>query len=145
MLLIGTEIKEGEKVAPDRIVTVKIDGQPKSYRRLSRGDKVEEGQLLARLDDRLARAELRSKKAKLESANADLKAADKTVQEAKARWERDKQAGASAVEVRISNVTYEKCRAEVVSKKKAIDVAQVELDQAQVVLEIHEIRSSVSG
>src|SRR5207302_8196522 len=69
--VIGTEIAKGEKVPPERIVNVKINGEARQFRRLKKGDRVEEGQLLAIIDDLLAGAEVASKQAKLAAALAD--------------------------------------------------------------------------
>ena len=87
LLVVGTEIKKGEKVPTDRIVTVKQNGQATTYRRLREGDAVEEGQLLARVDDRLARLDLDVARSKLEGAAAELGAAAKTKEEAERRYQ----------------------------------------------------------
>ena len=87
LLVVGTEIKKGEKVPTDRIVTVKQNGQTTTYRRLREGDAVEEGQLLARVDDRLARLDLDVARSKLEGAVAELGAAAKTKEEAERRYQ----------------------------------------------------------
>src|SRR5262249_44882154 len=127
ILLIGTEIKEGEKVPADQLITAEVDGQAKKYRQLKVGDKIEKGQLLARLDDRLARLQLAVKEAKVQAARADLELAEKTAREAKQRWEREIQlrekGGASTEDVMLTKLIYEKAVAEVKSKKAAIGVA----------------------
>jgi len=68
LLVVGREHKEGEKVRADWLVTVKEGSQTETYVRLKEGDVVEEGQLLARVDDRLARIDLDVAKSKLEGA-----------------------------------------------------------------------------
>src|SRR5262249_30233736 len=72
LLMVGTEIKDGEKVPEDQVVSVKIGGETRKYRKLREGDAVEEGQLLGLVDDTLAREELAIKKAKLDAAKAEL-------------------------------------------------------------------------
>src|SRR5262249_35895216 len=75
VVVVGREIKDGGTVQPERVVTVKVGGVEKKFYRWKEGDKVEEGQLLLRLDDRLARDEVAIKLAKGMAAEADLKAA----------------------------------------------------------------------
>src|SRR5262249_38721991 len=53
LLFVGTEVKPGEQVGPDRLIIVKRGDQETRYRRLKEGDTVEAGQLVALLDDRL--------------------------------------------------------------------------------------------
>ncbi len=78
VLMIGTEIKDGEIVPADDIITIKTDGKERRFRRLKVGDKVAEGQLIGLLDDRLARLEVQSRKAKVQAAEADRLASEKT-------------------------------------------------------------------
>ena len=102
LLVVGTEIKEGEKVPTDRIVTVKQNGRTMTYHRLREGNAVEEGQLLARVDDRLARIDLDVARSKLEGAKADLNAADKTKQEADRQYQLDARSPVSTPEATLS-------------------------------------------
>src|SRR5262249_36711258 len=57
ILVLGTEINKGDQVPADRIVTI---GGVK-YRRLMVGDRVHEGEMLIRLDNRLAEADVIAK------------------------------------------------------------------------------------
>jgi len=152
LLVVGTDIKEGENVPAERIVTVKIHGEVKKYRRLQVGDKVEEGQLLARVDDRLARDEVAIRKAKLAAAEADYVAATKTRDEAQERrmtllrLQRAVEGSAvSAEDVRAAKSTWERYKSEADSKSAALEVAKLELKQSQTLLEMYEIRSSIRG
>jgi hypothetical protein len=149
LVAVGTEIKEGEKIAPDQILTVRVGSELKEYRRLRIGDTVEEGQLLARIDDRLARDELNIKRAKLAAAQADLAAAEKTCAETKLRYETQLRLQAnrttSEEEVRSAKYTLEKCLFDSASKKEAVAVARFEVSQAQTLLEMHQIRSRTRG
>jgi len=151
--VIGTEIKEGEKVPPGQTITVKVDGEKRKYRRLKKGDSVEEAQLLALLDDDLARAEVDIKVAKVNSARAECRAAEKTRDEALARYETakklvgagDKLAAISKEDLRGALLTFSRYFEEALSKAEAINVAEQELKQARKVLEMHEIRSPSPG
>ena len=53
ILFIATEIEEGEKVPPERLITVQADGEKKKIPSIAKSDRVKGCQLLARLDDRL--------------------------------------------------------------------------------------------
>ena len=55
----------------------RVTAQDKRYKQLQEGDVVEEGQLLARLDDRLARLDVETQKNKIDGAEAALNAAIK--------------------------------------------------------------------
>lgn len=150
--VIGTEIKEGEQVPPKETVTVKIGGEVKKYRRLKKGDAVEEGQLLAQLDDDLARADMAIKTAKLAAAYADSVVADQTRNEAQERYKTQKKlydripAPATTQEdLRGALLTFNRYAGEAVSKVQAIEVATQELNQARKLLEVHEIRSPSRG
>src|SRR6185437_5330119 len=85
LVLIGTEIKDGEKVSARDMVKLEVGSEAKSFRRLRAGDKVEKGQLVAMLDDRLARDDVAVKESKVEAAEAFCLVAEKTRDEAKKR------------------------------------------------------------
>lgn len=150
---VGTEIKPGEQVPPVQIFSITIGGEVKKYRRLKKGDRVEEGQLLARLDDRLARAEYAIQQKKVEQAEADFKAARAVQDECKARWEAVmKRLGGktglfvgSNQEERDSLLQFKAAGLRAEGKQKAAEVAKLELKKAQTVLEMHEIRARTSG
>jgi RNA polymerase sigma factor (sigma-70 family) len=151
LAVVGTEIKEGEKVAPGRILTVKIGGGVKKYRRLREGDAVVEGQLLARVDDRLARDEVQVRKAKVEAAQAELRAANKIKEEYAKRYENMERArkrtrnAFSDDDLRAAKLTREQYTEEAVAKAARVRAAQAELHAAEAVVMMHEIRSSVGG
>jgi len=139
---VGTEIKEGEKVPADQKIS-------KQYRRVRKGDHVEAGQLLGRVDDRLARDEMTIKEQKLSAAKADLVVSEKTRDEAKERFatqtELYKRKATSLEEFRGAQLAVDKYTSEVASKQAAIAVAEAELNQARTVVEMHNIRSPVRG
>jgi RNA polymerase sigma factor (sigma-70 family) len=147
--LIGTEIKPGEKLAPGQIVTMKTGQETIPYRRLNVGDRVEEGQLLARLDDRLAREELVIRKAKVAAAEADLVAADKTEREAHQRYQTQfdlsKRGTTSQEELRGAKLAWDRYASEAISKKEAVKIAKAEQQQAETTLSMNEIRSPIDG
>lgn len=151
ILFVGTELQPGEQVPPDKLVEVRIGSELKRFRRLKEDDPVEAGQLLAQLDDRLARDDLAMKHGKLLSSKAELAAAEKTRDEAKNRYDtqfrlRSTAAGAvSDEELRATRLTWDRYVFECVSKKEAVGLAELERNQAQTVLDMHQIRSSISG
>jgi RNA polymerase sigma factor (sigma-70 family) len=149
LLFIGTDIKKGEKVPPDLLVQVKVGEEAKQYRRLRVGDRVEAGQLLARVDDRLAREEVAIKNAKLEATEADRRAATKTKEEAQRRYEFVLRAEAhkavSNEDVRGAKLTWDRYVEEENAKIAAIKQAQAELRAAHTIVQMHEIRSDISG
>ena len=147
LLVVGTEIKDGAKVPKDRLLTVKRDGRATTYRRLREGDAVEEGQLLARVDDRLARIDLDVAKSKLEGAMADMNAAGRSKEEAARRYQLDLKSPAAVPEVTLSTdkLNAERYAEEEKSKAAGVRVAEEQVTAAQAVLEMYEIRSPVRG
>jgi RNA polymerase sigma factor (sigma-70 family) len=150
--LVGTEVKKGEKVDPARVVTVRVGGEPKKYRRLREGDAVEEGQLLARLDDGLAREEVDARIAALEAAEAEGRAAVKTKDEASRRVAemdaRRKVGGARAVSVEEYQgalLVVARYNEEVIVSAARARRAKAELGAARTVLALYELRSPVGG
>jgi RNA polymerase sigma factor (sigma-70 family) len=151
LVLVGTEIKEGEKVPPGRVVTVKVGGEEKKYRRLRVGDKVEEGQLLARLDDRVARDELAIKGEQVKAAKAEWQATIKTRDEAEQRYRTMErllkldQKTVSMEDVRAAKLTWDRYFYEEVSKRAVVGMAEAEEKLAQTRLGLYEIRSPARG
>jgi len=149
ILFIGTEVQPGEDVPADRQVSVRLGSQVKTFRRLKEDDRVEAGQLLARLDDRLARDELAIKNGKLAASKADLSSAEKTRDEARNRYETQLHLHASrstsGEEVRAAKLTWDRYIYECDSKREAVRLADLECHQSETVLAMHEIRSSIPG
>jgi multidrug efflux pump subunit AcrA (membrane-fusion protein) len=149
--LIGTEIKKGEKVPEDRLVTVMVDDRLTKYRRLKEGDRVEEGQLLARLDDRLARNDWAIQKQKILIREAELRAAQALREVYKgevARLAQIRKLNARAVSVaefELATAQFKKYTEEALAKKEAVKLAELEALGARLILEMHEIRSPASG
>ncbi len=149
--VIGREAKPGEKVPPDRLVQVRVGGEMKQFYRLREGDRVAEGELLARVGDLLARADVDIKIAKVKTAEAELVVSGKTKDEALKRYEALQAANlkapgsVSADEIRGAKLTFERYVEEEKAKFQAVNVAQQELLQARVILETYEIRSPCDG
>jgi multidrug efflux pump subunit AcrA (membrane-fusion protein) len=150
--VIGTAVKEGEKVPAGRLVTLKVGDEEKKYRRLRVGDEVEAGQLLARLEDRVGRDVLAIARQKVIAAEADWKAAVKTRDEAHQRYltlERVFNGQAPGVrsmeDLRAAKLTWDRYTEEEVSKKAGIETARLEEKLAQTRLEMYEIRSPARG
>jgi biotin carboxyl carrier protein len=150
LLVLGTEIKDGEKVSAGRLVTIKVGEEEKKYRRLRVGDAVEEGQLLARVDDHLARDALAIKEQDVEAAKADQKASLKARDEAEQRFrtmERLSLTGGdrSMEDLRGAKLTWDRFFFEEISKREAIKKAEAEARAARTIVKMHEIRSPVAG
>jgi biotin carboxyl carrier protein len=145
MSRIGTELKLGEKASIKELVP----GTDGKLRRLKVGDRVERGQLLARLDDRLADDEYQIKKAKVVAAEAELESSRKTCAEAKRRHEIAKanftRGLTTQEDVGAAELTWARYDSETVSKVQQVKVAELEMRQAQTILKMHQIRSPVAG
>lgn len=150
ILFIGAELGPGETLPADRTFIVRYGTEAKTFRRWREGDFVRAGQLLAHLDDRLARDEWEIKNARLSAAQADLQAALKTHEEAHNRYETQLQlqqtrGATSTEEVRTAKLTWEKAGCEAASRREALTLAERELNQAETLLNMHQIQSSISG
>jgi hypothetical protein len=153
LLMIGTEILRGETVPAERLITLKVDGELKQYRRLKVGDSVEEGQLLAQIDDRLARDDLAIKRNNVAVAETELAAAEITRDEAQARYyiqfidSTDKRVGGSLhpQEVRAAKLLWMKTAAEVVHQRAVAAAARLELRRAETIQDMYQIRSRSRG
>jgi RNA polymerase sigma factor (sigma-70 family) len=152
ILVIGTEIATGEKVPPEQIIGVTaptLEERPPQLRRIRRGDRVEEGQLLAIVDDPLAVSDVVIKQAKLAAAMADRIATEKTRDEAKKRYETAEklyhQSKVSLEDIRSAELTWMRFVYEEKSKVEGIKIAQSELQQAKTAFKMGEIRSPCKG
>jgi multidrug efflux pump subunit AcrA (membrane-fusion protein) len=146
---VGTEVKRGENVPATLVVTVKVDGEERMYRRLRVGDKVEAGQLLGRLDDELARADLAVRRTKLAAVEADIKTAEAMAAEFKQRSDnRQKLLKAKAIpeeEAREAKLAADRYALEARSKKAELEVGQAEFRRAEILLRYHDLRSRYKG
>jgi WD40 repeat protein len=152
LLVVGTDIKPGERVPPDRLVRVKINGQDREFRRLKEGDAVEAGQLLALLDDRLVRDEWAIRKGQVAMTEADLAAAERVRDEARDRYvtQLKLQSGTagpatSEEDVGGAKLLWYKNHYDAVAKREALALARLELHRAETLLGMHEMRSGIAG
>jgi RNA polymerase sigma factor (sigma-70 family) len=148
LLAVGSEAKKG---APGPTFKVRVGKEVREYRRLRVGDKVEQGQMLAQLDDRLAGNDVAIAMAKLAFAKAEYQATSMMASEAQARLNRlddlkrrDPRV-VSAEEYSAAVLTRDKHAFEKISKKEQVNVVQLELERPQAILEMHTIRSPVNG
>jgi WD40 repeat protein len=142
---IGTETKPGEAVPEDRQIVV----NGKIHRELREGDRVEPGQLMAILDERVDRDECEIKKAAVASAQADLVAADKTRDEARERYLTANRLflnhAFSEEETRGAKLVWDKQAYDAVAKREAVNKARAEANAAKTLLEMHQVRSKIPG
>ena len=140
LLFIGTEAQTGEAVPPDRQVQVSIGGKVKVFRQLKEDDRVEAGQMLAQLDDRLARDDWAIKTGKVAASRADLASAQRTRDEAKFRYETQvkllSSRSTATEEMRAAKLTWDRYAYESDSKREAVRLAELEQHQAETVLGI---------
>jgi WD40 repeat protein len=102
-------------------------------------------QVLVQLDNRMAIADVRLKEAKVKGSMADAKASEKTRDEMLEQYRtqlslKGKHA-TSDEEVRKAQVMHIRYVEEAVSKKEAISLAEEELNQAKIVLDMHQLRN----
>jgi RNA polymerase sigma factor (sigma-70 family) len=149
LAVIGSEVKDGEKVPDDQLVMAHIGNDKRKYRRLTVGDHVQAGQMLGRIDDRLARDEVAIKQHKLDGAKAELVTSEKTRDEAEARYRTQldlfRKNATDKEDLRAAELTSIKYKYEVAQKEAAIKVAEAELQMIRTVVELHEIHSPANG
>ncbi|MCS6852259.1 MAG: HlyD family efflux transporter periplasmic adaptor subunit [Gemmataceae bacterium] len=154
VLCIGRELEPGEtpeSIPADRLIQVKIGGEPKYFYRLKEGDRVKQGQLLAQLDNRLALGEYTKRVCERTKAESESRATELTKEEAYQRYLTiDKLRGqgkgrAPDEEVRGAWLTWKRYESETESKREAVKQAESEMKQALTVLDMHQIRSPIDG
>jgi multidrug resistance efflux pump len=151
LTLVGTEIKNGDAVPADQVVTIGTGAAAKRYRPLRDGDAVAEGQLLARLDDRLARTEIALAEAQIEASKAEASASRHTREEAERRVSVMEES-MRRVPGSISKDDYEGARLtarryfeEEIARNSAVHLSTVKRDQAINLLQTYEMHSPVRG
>jgi WD40 repeat protein len=151
LLFVGTEIDAGQVIPADQVITIQVAEQTKRYRRLKEGDRVQAGQLLACLDDRLARDEWASKQAHVTASRADLEAAIRASDEAKNRYDTqvrlryDGRGATSDEDLRTARLAWDKAAFEAVSLRESVTLAEREASQAETILHMHQLRSTIDG
>jgi RNA polymerase sigma factor (sigma-70 family) len=142
VLVIGTEIKDGDNVPAEDVIVVKTNGGMRRFRALKAGDKVEDGQLIGLVDDRIARAALDVTKAQREVAAVKLGAAEKLHDEAA---KRSRAVNADGVVPKVLILEAEanlvKTQQDVLVAKADLIVTEANLRQAEHVLSLYEIRA----
>jgi multidrug efflux pump subunit AcrA (membrane-fusion protein) len=148
LLGIFTPFTSNDKVAARDVIVV---GKQK-YRRLREGDKVKEGQLLARVNDALARDDVAIAEAKVTAAEAELKATTAMKEESKRRLaildaiKSKRPPGVySDEDISDARVTIERYTLEETLRKANVSVVQRQLRQAQTQLKMYEISSPADG
>jgi WD40 repeat protein len=146
-----TEIKPGEVVPPDQTIerTLPHDTKKVQYRRLKEGDVIKAGDLIAYLDDKLAGAQLAIEKAAIEANTSKLDAAKQiqtaSLEEWRMYFDLKKSGAGSNADERRSKAQYDKSIADVADAEGQLLKAKEDYNKARVVLEEHEIRSTISG
>src|SRR5262245_12065272 len=116
---------------------------------LAVGDRVEKGQLLVQLDDRLVRLDLDAARARLAAAEAKVEAAKALVSEAKERMETALrlygQGAMSREDKNAAVLTFAKYRGEAQVEDAGVKTAAHEVDRANLVVDLHQLRSPVTG
>ncbi len=149
-------VKVDPIIVPDaRLVVIDRQDVPSRYDGVvdeiwvEEGQKVQAGQALGKLDDRVAQAEVKINEAKIASATAEKQAATDTKKVAWNMWKTTerlrRQGGSSQEELDKSKLTYDKEVSEEVSKTKAIELATKEREKSLVALELHVLRSKIGG
>jgi multidrug efflux pump subunit AcrA (membrane-fusion protein) len=148
LAFIGTPLQAGDKAPGNRTATVKIGEKTVSYKMLRKGDRVEAGQLLAQLNDRLARSDIDIAKARIKVAEADERASMAARDEVKVRYQRQVklwQGSPSKEDMDAAHLTWIRYIEEALSKHEAVKQARAELKKAEVDLDLYQIRSPVGG
>ncbi len=113
------------------------------------GDRVKRGDILARLDDRLAKIEVQIARVMLQGAEAGLLEAEATLKHADARLQRVKALARTNVisqeEVLSAEVEAQKARSGIESKRARIELARLQMKKAEILLDMHTLRSPVDG
>jgi RNA polymerase sigma factor (sigma-70 family) len=148
ILFVGTELKANEKAPDGGFRTIQAGGRTIRFRLLREGDRVEEGQVLAMLDDRLAQTEVVAKEARVRAAEAELRETAAILRELEVKVETGKRLVPQAMtreEFNALVLSLRRYQEQLTVKKAAVTVAEAELKSAVTLLEMHTIRSPVRG
>jgi WD40 repeat protein len=149
IMIIGREVREGEKVDPSEVYTHPVTG--KQYRMLYPGDAVKKGDMVVLLDDQEAAAEFRISDSAVGFAAADAASAKYTEEYYKINLEKYEELfkkftnATNEMEVRKSKAEYERSKADAAGKDAAKTKAGEEKNKASVILEMFHIRSPIDG
>lgn len=147
LLYFCTDIKPGEVVPPDQII--EHPRTKKQYRRLRVGETVEKGDLVGFLDDKLAAANqsievaaIAAGEARQEAAQQVLRAAGEDYQMNAELW---KTRAVPESELRRSKAQFFRAQSDVEEAKGQLLKSREEFNKAKVILEEHEVRTTIPG
>lgn len=147
LLAVGTPA-EG-KVSAGSGFVIELAGVTQAFRSLREGDSVEAGQILGRIDDRLARADLEAAQTRTRTAREALDHARINLEASAKRLQRLQQMATASVlsqeGLDAARLTVQGHESEVRTKELEIQATQSEVTRAQTVVDMHVIRSPVSG
>jgi multidrug efflux pump subunit AcrA (membrane-fusion protein) len=149
--VVGTEIRDGEIVSLDRVVTMNFGGAMFKYRRLKEGDTVDQGQLVVLLDHRQARNDLAIAKAKVLTLEAEYERARALQGVSQGELERLEKirivnlGAVPAAAYRAALARRDKYRKEAHGKRQALMMAIRQLEKAKTAPEMYKLRSKVRG
>jgi multidrug resistance efflux pump len=113
------------------------------------GDRVQKGQVVVRLDDRLAQFGVERAKARLKAAEGELQAGEATLTEAQSRkTTADALHGRRAMtneEHRSAVLAYDRAVANLATKRALLHSAAVDVREAELQLAMHVVHSPISG
>jgi WD40 repeat protein len=155
ILFIGEPIPDDAPAPPGPVYAAKINMGDKEvvkrYRRLEEGARVKQDQIVGMLDYSLALNDATSKKTKIDAAKADLTASIKTKLEVQSRLDRMnalRQQSAKFVtpeEYDGMKLQYDRYYYEEEAKRVAVTQAEIDYQQAEIILKEHEIRNRLPG
>jgi HlyD family secretion protein len=122
---------------------------PRKRRRIDWRTEVDEGTLLARLDDKLYRARVVQARGNLVQCEANVELCKAKLTQAERDWRRAQQmyprGGISSSDYDAAHYNYETCKAALEVARAAVEVAKGQLQEAETNLGYTEIRSPVKG
>lgn len=149
LAFIGTPVEGQDGAREKTAVTTAVGDRTITYVPLHKGDRVEAGQLLAQLNDRMPRSEIEIAKAKIKVAESDERASIATREEAKVRHDRQvklwQSSATSKEDMDAARLTWTRYIEEAISKHEAVEQARAELKKAEVDVDLYQIRSPVRG
>jgi WD40 repeat protein len=147
LLYYCTEIKPGEVVPPELVI---IHPRTKEkFRKLNEGDYIQKDQLVGFLDDKLAAANLATEEAAIKANTAKVEASEQIKEASMAEWkmyyELEKSNAGAKQETRRAKAQYDKSVADVADAKGQLLKSEEDKNKAKVILDEHEIRSTIPG
>jgi WD40 repeat protein/biotin carboxyl carrier protein len=148
LLYLCTDILPGEAM-PSADQIIEHPRTKVKYRRLKEGDSIKKGQLIGFLDDKLAAAKKSIEVATITANEAKEKAAERVREAAQEEYvmyyNLQKKGGAAEAEVRRTKAQMHKAEADVEDARGQLLKSREDFQMAQVVLEEHEVRSTIPG